>query len=281
MAALLLPVLALAADDGGADPCRAIAARLASVGYVECQARGLGATGATSVQGFPLLMRDYGAAADPDAIRALVIGGIHGDELSSVSVIFKWMARMEQDVTDHVHWRVLPLLNPDGLLRAKPQRMNANGVDLNRNFPTDDWLRDSHEHWIKRTGANPRRYPGATPMSEPEIHWLVGEIERFKPDLIVAIHAPYGILDFDGAVPAPNRLGSLYLNALGTFPGSLGNYASNKGIQVVTVELPSAGSMPSAGEIERIWIDLGQWLHKHLRPVAADAQVKAQDAGPS
>jgi murein tripeptide amidase MpaA len=30
----------------------------------------------------------------------------------------------------------VPVLNPDGMLAAKPRRVNANGVDLNRNFPT-------------------------------------------------------------------------------------------------------------------------------------------------
>lgn len=38
-----------------------------------------------------------------------------------------------------VHWRFIPVLNPDGLLAPKPTRVNAGGVDLNRNFPTPGW----------------------------------------------------------------------------------------------------------------------------------------------
>jgi hypothetical protein len=65
----------------------------------------------------------------------------------------------------------------------------------------------------------------------------------------------------------------LYLSLLGTYPGSLGRYAGvHKQIPVVTVELPYAGIMPKPGEINDIWLDLVQWLNKHLpaRKVAQD-----------
>ena len=33
------------------------------------------------------------------------------------------------------------------------------------------------------------------PLSEPESKFLFEEMQRFKPDLIVSIHAPYGVLN--------------------------------------------------------------------------------------
>jgi protein MpaA len=153
--------------------------------------------------------------------------------------------------------------------------MNEHGVDLNRNFPTPNWKAESEFYWINRTHRNPRRYPGPEPLSEPESRWLVKEIESFKPDVIVSVHAPHGILDFDGPQAAPNHFGNLYLNLLGTYPGSLGNYAGVvNNIPVITIELPSAGIMPSRREISRIWMDLVRWLDTNLpvAPLRADGQ---------
>ena len=180
------------------------------------------------------------------------------------------------------HWHVVPLVNPDGLLRPHSQRMNAHGVDLNRNFPTPNWLKESTEYWVNRTHRNPRRYPGPEPLSEPESQWLTKEIASFNPDVIVSVHAPYGILDFDGPRKAPEKLGHLYLNLLGTYPGSLGNYAGVvKRIPVVTIELPSAGTMPSPQETSRIWMDLVRWLKTNLKSRSIQAINPSDQTGPS
>ena len=48
---------------------------------------------------------------------------------------------------------------------------------------------------------------------------------------------------------------------MGTYPGSLGNYAGvYLGVPVVTLELPHAGIMPSRNQISRLWTDLVRWL---------------------
>ena len=60
--------------------------------------------------------------------------------------------------------------------------------------------------------------------SEPESRFLLAQMDHFKPHLIVSIHAPYGVLDFDGPAVPPSKLGRLYLDQVGIFPGSLGNY---------------------------------------------------------
>ncbi len=251
--------------------CRKIAAKLASVSLAECVGRGL-RVGGRSVKGQPILVKEYPPLPRRRPLgRVLLVGGIHGDEYSSVSIVFKWMNTLDRHHSGLFHWQVVPLLNPDGLLRRRSQRMNANGVDLNRNFPTPDWERKSRHYWEVRTRRNPRRYPGPAPLSEPESRWLVALIERFRPDVIVSVHAPYGILDFDGPKTAPRRLGHLHLNLLGTYPGSLGNYAGvQNAIPVVTIELPYAGIMPTRHEIRRIWLDLVQWLKRNTQePVRA------------
>lgn len=252
--------------------CARIETRLASVRPEHCAITALRASGVASVQGWPLLYADFPnttVSNDHRApVRVLLFGGIHGDELSSVSVVFQFMAELDQRAHRGKHWRVIPALNPDGLLRDPATRVNANGVDLNRNFPSPDWQRAALPHWREQTGSDPRRYPGPDAMSEPESRWLAEQIIRFAPDVVVAMHAPLGLLDFDGRRhEAPQRLGFLKLDQLGTYPGSLGRWAGQYlGIPVVTPELPHAGIMPTAEQAAAMWRDLEQWIAEQVAP---------------
>jgi hypothetical protein len=201
-------------------------------------------------------------------LRVLVLGGIHGDELASVSLVFDWIERSRTEVNPRVHWRMIPLVNPDGFLRSPPTRVNARGVDLNRNFATDDWNARAQSYWVGKTRRDPRRYPGPRPLSEPEAQWVHRQIASFEPDLIVAVHAPYGVLDFDGPPPPPNRLGSLMLDQVGVYPGSLGNYGGLVlGVPVVTLELTNAGKIAEK-ESAAMWTDLQSWINRRMLRLA-------------
>jgi hypothetical protein len=124
----------------GADPCTEFVARLPNMQARLCASAQLKPTAGRSVQGRTLYQRDVGA---PDAkIRVLVVGAMHGDELSSASVALHWIQRA-METPSNVHWRFIPALNPDGLMARPARRVNANGVDLNRNFPTPNWTRDA------------------------------------------------------------------------------------------------------------------------------------------
>jgi len=255
--------------------CRRISDKLGSVSLEECQEQNFLASLAISVSGAPILYKEYPPLDSRLPLgRVLLIGGIHGDEYSSISIVFKWMQILNIHHSGMFHWHIVPLLNPDGLLREKSQRMNANNVDLNHNFPMEDWHSRTSEYWINVTNRNPRRFPGTGPLSEPESSWLAGEIEHFHPDIIVSIHAPHGVVDFDGPKDGPYKLGRLYLQLIGAYPGSLSHYAGvQKKIPLVTIELPYAGTMPSPVEISQIWTDLVAWLRKNIQldthPVAA------------
>ena len=265
------------------ETCHKISSKLSSVNFKECLQRQLELSSGRSVNNTPILIKEYPPLPERKPMgRVLLLGGIHGDEYSSVTIAFKWMRILDQYHSGLFHWRVAPLVNPDGLLRTHSQRMNENGVDLNRNFPTPDWNQRSEYYWVKQTNRNPRRYPGPAPLSEPESRWLAEEIEAFKPDVIVSVHAPYGVLDFDGPRKAPKKLGNLYLNLLGTYPGSLGNYAGIvKHIPVITIELPSAGIMPSSEEVSRIWMDLVRWLMTNIHKKSIQAESPLNQTEPS
>ncbi len=246
--------------------CQAIGGKLGSVSVEQCLNSGARPTGGHSVSGTPLLMREYPPVDGRRPLgRVLLVGGIHGDEYSAVSIVFNWMEMLGEFHSGIFHWRVVPLLNPDGLLQRPAKRMNANGVDLNRNFPSPNWHAATEDYWVRRTARNPRRYPGSSPLSEPESAWLASEIARFRPDVVVSVHAPHSVVDFDGPPEPPERLGPLSLHMLGTYPGSLGRWAGvHMGLPVVTIELPSAGSMPSVDEQKKIWVDLVAWLKHRL-----------------
>ncbi len=267
------------ADAHTVDPCVEFVARLPNVRRPLCEAAQLKPTAGRSVQGRTLYQRDV-IAPEP-RIRVLVVGAMHGDELSSASVALHWI-QLAAQTPSNAHWRFIPALNPDGLMARPAKRVNANGVDLNRNFPTPNWARDAKIYWEQRTKKDPRRWPGPSPLSEPESKYFHEEMERFQPDLIVSIHAPYGVLDFDGPSVPPARLGRLYLDQVGIFPGSLGNYGGvHKGMPVVTIELPSAFRTPMDAEMRQMWLDLMRWMSERIRPEApaGPVPVKVKKAG--
>ena len=251
--------------------CEEFWERLPNLSWAQCETAQLQPSDGHSVHGRPIYVRDVAPAPNvPQRLRVLIIGGIHGDELSAASVPMHWIQFAQEEPQRGVLWRFIPALNPDGLFDKPARRMNAHGVDLNRNFPTPNWAYDATYYWTVRTRKDPRRYPGPEPLSEPETRYLFDEIERFRPHLIVSVHAPYGVLDFDGPLEPPRKLGRLDLDLLGIFPGSLGHYAGvYRGIPVVTVELVSANLTPRDVEIRQMWDDMHKWMDVKLASVNA------------
>lgn len=249
--------------------CQRLSPRLPQISFNDCRNTRLTPATTYSQLGFPILVGDYHAdQRRHHPTRVLLIGGIHGDEQTASSIVFKWMAMMQKTGAQEFQWKVVPSLNPDGLLATKPTRVNARGVDLNRNFPTPNWTQEALPYWRKKTKSDPRRFPGNSPISEPESKWLHDTIKEFQPHVIISVHAPFGVLDLDGSVPPPQRFGRLLFNRVGVYPGSLGNYSGlHQNIPVLTIELPNAVKMPSEHEVVRIWQDMQGWIRKNL-PIA-------------
>jgi hypothetical protein len=172
-----------------------------------------------------------------------------------------------------------PLVNPDGFFLPSRTRVNFNGVDLNRNFATRQWSEEAQKYWIKATRRDPRRFPGPTALSEPESHWVHQQMSSFQPHLIVSVHAPYGVLDFDGPPPPPSRLGNLMLDQVGIYPGSLGNYGGIVlGVPVVTIELKNSSRLATA-DAASMWNDLQLWIDRKLLNAGGTTRVGEAKAG--
>lgn len=183
----------------------------------------------------------------------LFLGGVHGDELPTIYVLLKF-ANYIRDNPNYFKDKciiIAPLINPDGFFANPPLRTNADGIDLNRNFPTHDWHALAWKQWEQKGHKNKRYFPGRKPASEQETLFQMALINRFKPQKILTIHSPLGFYDFDG--PSSNLdsferwIGTVSqetkypLKKFGYFPGSLGNYAGHeRNIFTLTLELPSS-----------------------------------------
>ncbi len=231
-------------------------------------------TGYFTNQNRPLVIKEVLPNKNrPPKGKILFIGGIHGDEYAAISLTYLWLKSLlnSQDQVQY-QWLFLPIANPDGLMHAPATRTNANGVDLNRNFATPDWSELALYSWKNHYKKAKRRYPGPYAASEIETRWIQGIIRRYQPDAIISVHAPFGLLDYDGPEHAtPNKIGNLKLRALGTYPGSLGRYAGEYlKIPVLTVELNNSGKLPNAQEIKKMWQDLESWIENKIKSKEVD-----------
>ena len=102
------------------DLCHEVGNKLASVSVKGCIGQELVSDGNRSNQQRLITYKTYPPLDEKKPLgRVLLMGGIHGDEYSTVSIVFKWMNTLNQYHSGLFHWKVTPLLNPDGLLKEK------------------------------------------------------------------------------------------------------------------------------------------------------------------
>jgi hypothetical protein len=205
--------------------------------------------GCKSVQGTPIFyFEKKGTAKNPKHIFAKSL--IHGDETTAGVVAREWMTRLNK-IDPRNTWRVIPIANPDGL--KAHTRYNANGVDLNRNFPTGNWEEDAIAYWKKNAKSDKRRYPGPSAASEVETKCLMSQFDDFKPDFIISVHTPLGVLDLDGPKIKPPNFKPLPWQSLGNFPGSLGRYMwKDHNVPVLTIELKQDQDLEKFDQLQDI-----------------------------
>lgn len=172
-------------------------------------------------------------------VNVLVLGGIHGDEVTSVDVTRALLDMLRADpslVPPDKTVAVIEVANPDGY--ARKTRANARGIDLNRNFPARNF----------KPGGGRGFRGGVAPASEPETQALLSAIAQLRPQLIVSVHSIRGGKqqnNYDGpgeavaAAMAEHNGYPVTANIGYPTPGSLGSYAGGDlQIPVITLELP-------------------------------------------
>jgi len=174
----------------------------------------------------------------------LIIATIHGNENAGTPM----MHHLREELIAHPEMLegrkvvIIPVINPDGY--AKNIRTNANGVDLNRNFPASNRV-------------NSHRY-GTSPLSEPESRLMKQLLDEYKPARIVVTHQPLDCVDWDGPAEDLSRHMARYCNLpsrrIGARPGSLGSHAGvDLKIPIITYEMPRDAEKASSREIWLRW----------------------------
>ncbi len=161
----------------------------------------------------------------------LIIGVFHGDEPQGGVLINRFLDTNLNNLKNKLY--IVPCLNPDG--KAKNQRQNSNGVDLNRNFPTKNWkLTEKNEY-----------FGGCSPESEIETKFITDIFKNYKIDIVLSLHAPFRVVNYDGPAGKPaekiSQITSYPVQEdIGyPTPGSFGNYSgAERNIPTITLELP-------------------------------------------
>ena len=233
--------------------------------------------GCRSVEGKPIYHYDR-MSPNESGKRILTFALIHGDEGPSGTVARTWMERLSK-IDPQNHWRIVPVLNPDGW--AKSKRVNARGIDLNRNFPTANWDMESQKRWVVSEDKDPRRFPGAVAASEPETKCAMTHIDNFHPDFIISIHTPFGVLDFDGPRMKFPEYNDLPWFSLGNFPGSMGRYMwIERRVPVLTIELKGNDVAQKLDKFDRLQDVTGVVAIQSEKILKEDKAVKSGDASP-
>ena len=187
-----------------------------------------------SVLGAPLLY--YPCKGE---CKLLVMAGIHGEEPETTFLLSRVLRAFDEPF-DSIAF--ILCANPDGVVLGT--RGNANGVDLNRNFKTQNFSTEKvGSRSILEAPRDTLLSPGAFAESEPETLALVALIEKLRPASVLAMHAPMGCVDapqkttlVEGVMEAFNLP---WLPDIGyKTPGSFGTWCGERNLDCVTLELP-------------------------------------------
>jgi murein peptide amidase A len=207
----------------------------------------------TSVDGIPLTVH----RPDSGTAEIVILAAIHGDETETTVVVSEALRCLPRG---DLQAAVILCGNPDGMLRGT--RGNARGVDLNRNFPTSNW---SPDPVCYKSRANDARdialTPGAQPASEPETQALLALLDQLKPRAVVSLHSALACIDDSGASHLGRQLADRcalpFLTEIGyPTPGSMGTWAGEQGLNLVTLELEDASLYTLKDRHVPILIDL-------------------------
>lgn len=179
--------------------------------------------------GLPIMAYNFGHSGAP----ILILGGVHGNEPEGVVACLGLIKTFEKAYSLSLNLTIVPEFNRDGVLALK--RVNARGVDLNRNLPTKDWTKNVKEE---------KYYPGERPNSEPENQALVAWVDSHKPKFVISMHSWHPCLNINGACRGEaevirSHTGYEIKEEIGyPTPGCLGTYAGlERDIPTITYEV--------------------------------------------
>ncbi|HEY4963085.1 MAG TPA: M14 family zinc carboxypeptidase [Candidatus Saccharimonadales bacterium] len=216
----------------------------------------------SSVLGRPITAYKFGNGPS----MVLYIAAMEGNEQNSANLLTQWIPAVDANPGKIPSYRtlvIIPQINPDGY--AANTRLNAAGIDLNRNFPANNWQTQVTEPL--GNGA-PTNGGGPTPLSAPESQALANFYETNKPRLAITEHSHGGIVEANDAGDSI-ALGTEYAklsnyraiptSQIGNFfnyttTGAFEDWANDKlGLPVLEVELQSPTNDEYSRNLPALW----------------------------
>jgi protein MpaA len=152
-----------------------------------------------SVLGRPIQVYTFGQGESQYLIVAGIHGGYEGNTVDLANELIVYISQHPEVIPSGSLLYIIPDMNPDAVARGRnvDARVNANGVDLNRNFPAKNWV----ANWDHSNCWNDRPTTGGTyGGSEPETKAVMNFILSHHIQAMISYHsAALGI--FPGGVP--------------------------------------------------------------------------------
>jgi hypothetical protein len=186
----------------------AIARYLAGLGGLCALTSACGTVIGTSVENRPIVARSVGDGP----VDVLFIGGLHTGPEDNTRWLAEQLATYFEQHPDLVPQTVtlhfITSANPDGTARGV--HTNARGVDLNRNWPADDWRAEA----CHPTTGCMQQLGGPQPLSEPETWALYQYIEALQPEVTAVWHSEAALVEAN-EVPGAQAYARAFGNAAG------------------------------------------------------------------
>jgi protein MpaA len=141
-----------------------------------------------SLAGRPIEVYKFGAGQKEYLVVAGIHGGYEGNTIALANALIMHIDEHPDTIPDNVTLYIIRNMNPDGEARddGVEGRVNNNGVDLNRNFPSENWTkewdRDGCWNYRPTTGG---LYGG----SEPETRSVMSFIRSRRIQALISYHS--------------------------------------------------------------------------------------------
>jgi protein MpaA len=230
----------------------------------------------SSVEGRPIVAEEYGVGGPV----LFLLSAIHGNERSAVTwgerartILLGGLARRHG-----IRIAFIGAANPDGI--AASTRGNARGIDLNRNFAT--------QNFGEGTGEG-----GERPLSEPESEVIQSAFDTVAPSAVISVHCCAPTFDYDGpglslasamADVMPESL-RYPTERLGSRPGSFGSYVGvDNDTPIITLEFAAHDYLDFFEQLDALEFSVeaaAQWTAENPGLAASDslAGLAQDDSG--
>jgi hypothetical protein len=229
----------------------------------------------TTVEGRPLARFDLGTQGRPVVLLTALMHGVEViGSLALLDLIESLGSNRDlgaRRLRDEAHIVVLPIVNPDALhanmaklARGERawQRCNANGVDLNRNFPRLTTKRLRHPFSGSRYKLSPY-YLGPHSLSEPESRAIFRVATSARPVLSLAFHSFGNLVLYPWAYTESENERAAEYRALGG---------------VLARALPRVPyRVHQARQLYSVLGDMDDWLHAEIGSLAFTIEVSRPD----